>query len=180
MQPERPSAGHSIPAGSSQLHTGSTWEGKGRDALSVRPSPRFPPRSPHPAARVPAKDWLSVSPAVFPLRGWEAETCCNTPDEAAPGAFPDGNLAAEPALGPHPAQACKALQPRQEHACVECCRPCSGPPFTPFPGAAGALAFRARCCEGKLRHWSSPALSCGGVGRGRRDALCGAEHTTED
>lgn len=105
------------------------------------PDPRRPP---HPSRQhgAPAKGWLSVSPAVFPLWGWEAETCCNTPDEAAPGAFPDGNLAAEPVLGPHPARACKAPRPGEEQACVGVLLlPAQSPPRTPLPGTGGALTL---------------------------------------
>lgn len=156
-QPASPSAGHTTPADTGQLHAQLCF-GKRRQGCTFFPSVLVPNphRAPHPSRQrgVPAKGWLSVSPAVFPLRGWEAETCCNTPDEAAPGAFPDGNLAAAPVLGPHPAWTCKAPRPGEEHACVRVLpAPAQSPLHVPpLPGTGGGLTFHAGCCEGKLRH----------------------------
>lgn len=142
--PANPSAGHAAPADTGQLHAQLRF-GKQKQGCAFRLSPSLIPAGPPNPSRqhgAPAKGWLSVSPAVFPLWGWEAETCCNTPDEAAPGAFPDGNLAAEPVLGPHPARACKAPRPGEEQACVGVLpAPAQGPPHTPLPGTGGALTL---------------------------------------
>lgn len=86
------------------------------------PPPPQPTHPRHPQrGAAPAKGWLTFPAVVFHLLGWEAETCCNTTDKAVLGAFPAGNLAAEPVLGPLPARACKAPRPGVEPPMSGCC-----------------------------------------------------------
>lgn len=132
----------------SQIPAARGW---GPPGSPVTPKPAASQR--HDAA--PAQGWLTFSPVVFHLPGWEAETCCNTTDKAVLRAFPAGNLAAEPVLGALPARACKAPQPGEEPPTSGCCWhrgvAGTGPPPN-HPSRQGSV-----CWEGKPRH-SKPRL----------------------
>lgn len=125
----------------------------------------------------PARGWLTFSPVVFHLLGWEAETCCNTTDKAVLRAFPAGNLAAESVLGALPARACKAPQPEEEPPASGCCwhRGAAGtrPPHTALPGRG---VFAGRGNRGKANLGSIPVPMWDGWTDGWMDALCGAGH----